>query len=312
MKKIIVIFSIVVIASIKLIHVNAFENRIIYRINNEIITSYDIKKEFNYIKILNPKILNLDKKRIFEISENSIIKEKIKKIELQKYFKKLDINDNYFEEILKNNYLRIGLDSEIEFEKYLAESKLTIEDFRKKISIEALWTQLVYKKYIDKIKIDEEEIKKQTLKEINKKLISYNISEIIFNLENKEKLDDKYQIIIEEIEKNGFGSAALIHSASQSSNISGELGWVDENSINLNILNELKKIEIGNYTKPIIIPGGFLILKINDLRQIDNNLEIDEKKQIEKLKQLKIKEQLDQYSNIYYNKIKKDLKIEKI
>ena len=312
MKKVFLIFGVFILINFQLVSVKALENKIIYRINNEIITSYDIKKEFNYLKILNPKILNLDKSTIFEISENSIIKEKIKKIELQNYFKNLDIKDDYFEEILKNNYLRIGLNSEKEFKEYLAKSNLSIEDFRKKISIEALWTQLVYKKYIDQIKIDMEEIKKQTLKELNKKLISYNISEIIFNLENKEKLEDKYQFIVEEIEKNGFGSAALIHSLSQSSNISGELGWVNENTINLNILNELKKIEIGNYTRPIIIPGGFLILKINDLKQVDNNLEIDENKQIDKIRQLKIKEQLDQFSNIYFNKIKKDLEIEKI
>lgn len=312
MKKIILVLSILIFVSFKFPIANSFENRIVYRINNEIITSYDINNEFKFLKILNPKILNLDKEIIFEISKNSIIKENIKKIELQKYFKNLDINDNYFENILKDNYLRLGFDAKIQFEDYLNQSGFSINDFRKKISIEALWNQLVYQKYNERIKVNEEEIKKKISEAMNESILSYNLSEIIFNLENKEKLEDKYKFIINEIKQKGFGSAAIIYSISQSSNISGELGWVNENSINLNILNEIKKLEIGNYTQPIIIPGGFLILKLNDFKQVKNNLKVDENKQIEKIRQLKIKEQLDQFSNIYFNKIKKDLKIEKI
>lgn len=312
MKNKIFIISIYILINLKLIYANALENKIVYRIKNEIITSYDIKNEFNYLKILNPKILDLNKSTIFEISENSIIKEKIKKIELQKYFKDINIKDEYFEQILKENYIRLGLKSKIEFNNLLNQSNLTFEDFRKKISIEALWGQLIYQKYINQIKIDEKEINKKISNMINKKTTSYNLSEIIFNIANNESLEAKYQFINNEIEKKGFGTTALLHSISQSSNISGELGWVNENSINSTILDQIKKLEIGNYTKPIIIPGGFLILRLNDLKQLKNNLSIDKKKAISEMRQSIIKDQLDQFSNIYYNKIKKNLKIEKI
>ena len=78
-------------------------------------------------------------------------------------------------------------------------------------------------------------------------------------------------------------------------------------SLNQRIKDQIIKIDNGNFTKPIVIPGGFLILKINQIR--DTNIKIDIKKEIEKTVNEIKNNQLKQYSNIYFNKVKKDILI---
>ena len=70
------------------------------------------------------------------------------------------------------------------------------------------------------------------------------------------------------------------------------------------------KLNIGEYTKPQLIPGGFLILKLNDVKKNEVSVNIED--EIKKLIKIKTNQQLNQYSNIYFNKIKKNIKIEKI
>ena len=91
------------------------------------------------------------------------------------------------------------------------------------------------------------------------------------------------------------------------SNNGGEIGWVKETAINKNIKNELNKIKIGEITKPLVIPGGFLIIKVLEKRKIENELNIDD--EFKKIKQRKINQQLNQFSNMYFNKIKKNIQI---
>lgn len=308
----ILILCIIILFNLSAQNANTFENRIIYKIDNEIITSYDINNQFKYLSILNPKLLDLDEKTIFEVSEISIIKEKIKKIEINRNLKSLKTIDNdYFEKILKNYFTQLGFETKDKFESHLIQSNLKIEEFREKITIEALWSQLIYQKYKERLKIDENEIKRKILNEINKNIVTYNLSEIIFNIENNESFEGKFKFIKDKINQNGFESTAMMYSVSQSSNIGGKLGWVNENSINLKIIDEIKRLEKGNYTKPITIPGGFLILKLNDYKTIKNNSDIDIDAKVNEFKNLIIQEQLDQFSNIHYNKLKKNLKIEK-
>ena len=110
----------------------AIETKIIHNIQNEIITNVDIKNEFKYLLALNNNLKKLEKEKILVIANNSIIKEKIKKIELLKYFKKIEINTNFLEQLIKNIYTRQGLKSLEEFEIYLKDYNLTINDIKKK------------------------------------------------------------------------------------------------------------------------------------------------------------------------------------
>ena len=86
------------------------------------------------------------------------------------------------------------------------------------------------------------------------------------------------------------------------------MGWINESSMNKKIYNEISKVQIGDYTDPILIPGGFLVLAVMDKKKIQN--EIDVKKELNARIISLQNEQLNQYSNIYFKKIKKDILID--
>ena len=245
------------------INADAIENKIIFKINNEIITSYDIIKEIKYLKILNPNIQNLDDATILKIAKNSIIREKIKKIEIDKNNQNAKLNEKYLDKLLENIYLKINFKSINEFEEYLTTNNLNIELIKNKISIEALWNELIYSVFSSKIKINKENLKKDILLNKNKTVKSYDLLEIVFEVSEKNELKTKYKNIKNDIDTKGFANAALIHSVSDTGKIGGELGWVEQKSLSKKIKKEIDFLNDGDYSKPIIIPGGALILKLN-------------------------------------------------
>ena len=292
------------------INANAIENKILFKVNNEIITSLDIDNEITYLKILNPSIKDLDKKVISGIGINSIIREKIKKIEIKKNTKNLDINKEYLNKLLENIYLKINLESIEEFENYLLINNLNIQFINEKISIEALWNDLIFKKFSSKLKINKENLKKEIMTSKNKIAKSFDLLEILFDISTINELDNKYQIIKKDIDTKGFSNAASIHSISDTSKIGGKLGWIDENAINKKIKKEINLLNDGDYSKPIIIPGGALILKLNETKETKIQLNLDE--ELKKIIKVERNRQLNQFSKLYYNKIKKNIIIDEL
>ena len=165
-----------------------------------------------------------------------------------------------------------------------------------------MWNDLIVSKFLKDIKIDKEEIKKDIIK--NNKQKEFLLSEIVFNIKDKEKIDKKFDSISRTINEKNFNNAALIYSISETANMGGKLGWVKENSINQKIKKELLKISIGQHTQPIVVPGGFLILKIDNIRMI--NVDKNVSNEVELVVKQKISSQLNQQSNKYFKKIKKD------
>ena len=285
----------------------ALENKILIKINNEIVTTVDISNEISYLKAFNKNIKELDKQKIIGIAKNSVIRDKIKKIEILKFTEKLSIDEKYLNMMIERTYLKIGFNNINEFKKHLKNNDVDIKMVERKLTLDAYWNQIIYEKYKNKIKIDREKIINE-LK--NKKNKFYNISEIIFNVERSDKLKKKYNLILESIEKVGFENTALIYGISESSENGGNLGWVNQGALSSKIENELSTLNKGGLTKPITIPGGFLILKINDIKE--EQVEIDIDKELDKVVDIKINEQLNQFSNIYINKIKKDIIINEL
>ena len=304
------LFLICILIFPHLTNLNAIENKIEFKIDNEIITTIDIIKELNFLAALNPEILKLDKDKIFEVSKNSIIKEKIKMIEILKFTQKIELEDKYLKKLIKNSYMKINLGSEDEFLKHLSKYNLELNDFKKKITVEALWNQIIFSKFNSKVNIDIEKIKNEIINDKNNKITKFNLSEIIFNIEENQNLNVKFDQIKNDISVNGFENAAMIHSISETANIGGKLGWINKNSINQKLNKKIADLNVGEFTKPMVIPGGFLIVKLNELKEVDRDMNID--KEIKKQIKIKTDQQLNQFSNIYYNKIKKDIKIEKL
>jgi len=285
----------------------AIENKIILKVENHIITSLDIFEEIKNLKFFNKNLNQIKNEEIYQIALQSILNQKIKEIEISKKFDEIKLDDeNYLNFLIESKYKSLGYETLTEFKKELTNKKINFNNFEEKIKIDILWSQIIYSKYYSKIKINEKELRKEIL---SKKNISnsYELSEIVFNIENIDEVNSKYQLIKEDIQKLGFDNAALKHSISTTASSGGNLGWIDEKQINSRLRNELNNTQVGNITKPIRIPGGFIILKKNDVKKTEVNLNIEQ--ELKKLIDYNQETQLRNYSNVYFNKIKKDLKI---
>ena len=278
------------------------ENKILLKIDREIITTVDIANEIGYLQALNKNINNLDQNTLISIAKNNLIKDKIKQIELLKNLNKLEIKPDHLKFLIKNIYLKIGLANLEEFKIYLKNYGLKIEMVEEKILIDANWKQFIYVRYKNQIKID----KKKIAQEIkNRKSKIYKLSEILFTLKGNDKLEIKYNLLNKSISEKGFENTALIYSVSDSSRKGGDLGWVNSNAISPKILKKLSLLDVNDHTDPIIVPGGFLILKIQDYKEEEIKYNID--KEIEKVVNGKVNEQLNVFSNLHINKLKKDI-----
>ena len=276
--------------------------QIIMKINNQIVTSYDIEKESNYLLALNPKLNEINKNDLFKLAKKSMIKEMIRKSEILKY-KEIDSDNPRNKNILRNIMLNLDFSNQLQFENYLNDFDISIDDLKKKIGIENEWKNLVYSKYSTSIKIDKENLINQ-IERLSKEefSIEYNLSEIVFIKNQNISLKDQSKKILESIEINGFENTANLYSISDSSKVGGKIGWVKKNNLSLEISRELENLEINSYSDPIKIDNNYLILKINDIKE--TAVKIDKQKELDKMIMIETSKQLDKFSNIFYNKIK--------
>jgi peptidyl-prolyl cis-trans isomerase SurA len=304
-KKIILIFF---YSLIFFSNATAIENKILFKVNNEIITSIDILTELKYLGTINNDLNKMPKKQAFEIAKKSLIREKIKEIELKKIFKEIIIEDKFLNNLLVNHFESVEIKSIYDFEKYFLLLDISPNLIKKKISIEVMWNQFIFNKFNQNVKINKEIIKNELL--TKDKQNEYLLSEIFFTINENEILDKKTNLLEKEINDKGFSQTALIYSVSNTANKGGKLGWVKETIMSPKIKKIIKQIKINNYTKPIVLPGGFLILKIEDIRETDNDFDLNS--EIDKIVRKKTNEQLNQFSNIYFNKIKKNIIINEL
>ena len=302
------IFLLIILTCLFFNKSNSIETKIIHKIQNEIITNVDIKNEFKYLVALNNTLKELNKDKILNISSQSIIREKIKKIEVSKKFEKMTINEEYANFQLKSMYSRLGMKSLDEFELYLKDYDLVLSVVKKKITIDALWNQLIIEKYENQIVINKKKIKEEISKNTNVQLKEYLLSEIIFDIKNKDEIKKKYQKIIKSIDEIGFENSASIYSFSDTAKVGGDIGWINENSLNSKINKKIKNLKIGEISKPIILPNGILILKIIDMK--NTKIKIDMDTELKKAISYERNRQLSQFSKIYYNKVKKNLEFD--
>ncbi len=281
--------------------------KILMKIDNQIITNYDLEKEANYLLALNPSLKEIEKEKLMTISKRSLIKEKIRKNEILKY-KTLSKENAQTEAVLNNLILNLDFENQDQFQEYLKNFNLSINDLKEKIEIENEWKSLVYAKYFNSVKIDKSALKIKIEKMNEKKfLVEYNLSEILFTKKKNFLIEDQIEEIKESIDKVGFENTANLFSISDSSKVGGKIGWVRENNLSKEIIKNLKKLEENSYSKPIRLGNNFLILKINEIKQVP--IEIDKKKELDKIVMIETTKQLDRFSNIFYDKIKLNSKI---
>jgi len=281
------------------------ENKIIikFQIENEILTNIDLLNEERYLLALNNSLQNIPKNQLREISEDSLIREKIKKIELSKYYD-FSRESKYADQLLKDFYKRLNFNNENQLKLYLEKYNLDLENIKEKLKIESLWNELIYKKFNDQVNINEDRLKKKLMSQKNI-INEYSLSEILFEIKNNEKLDSKYELILQNIIDSGFKNAANIFSISNSSKFGGNLGWVNETQLNESLLEQINLLKINQLTKPMQVTNGYLIIKLNDKRE--KKLKIDFNETLKKMIVEEKNRQLNQFSLIYFNKIKQNI-----
>ena len=272
------------------------------KIDNEIITSHDIEQEINYLKALNPGLNQINKDELLIVAKRSIIKEFIKRKEIEKY-KKLNLENPQINNVLSNLIQNLNLQNENELENYLNNFNFSLEELKRKIEIENEWKNLIYSKYIKIVNINRKELIDKIERSSNEKfLIEYNLSEIVFSNITDDSLDKFFEDMQKSIKENGFENTANLYSISESSKIGGKIGWVKKNSLSDIIIESLKDLNVQDYSSPLKINNNYFIFKINDIRKIE--IEIDKKKELDRMIFVETSKQLEKFSNIFYNKIK--------
>lgn len=306
MKKIFISFFFFTIFFWDLNYLKSKEVRILSKIGNQIITNIDIENEYKYLISLNKEYQKLGKEKIFNFAKSSLLREKIKEIELKKYFD-LGVQDSFLNSKIVELYKKLGFSNLEDFQKYLDQFDLRIEDIARKIEIELKWNKLVYDKYKDKLVINEKVLKKKIIDE-SKNRNTFNLSELIFSYKTEQENKKKMTEITKSIKEIGFENTVLIFSEAESRKTSGNLGWVNELGLSKKILEKLKNIDVSEITEPIQLQNAILILKLNDKKKIQMS-SINVEEELRELIKFETNKQLNIFSTIYFKKIKNKLNI---
>ena len=271
------------------------------KVNNKIITNIDIKNEKNYLLALNPNLRNLPDENINRYAIDSAINEKVKKLEIERLYE-IEVNNNIINKIIKDLYSEIGISNLEEFKKYLTKYNINLDVVEKKIAIEVSWNDYIVQKYNNAVLVDEDKIRNK-IKNLSKKNYVENLllSEIIFTLNENEDFDIKFEKIKDSIKNIGFEETAKIYSVSESKKSGGKIGWVYKSQLSNKISDQINKIELGEFTNPITVPGGFILIKLNDKK--NQLMEINEEEQFKKALNFEKNRQLTMYSTLHYKRV---------
>ena len=297
-----------------IIGANSNEIKIVYKINDNIITNHDIKEEINYLISLNQNLEQLNNEQLSYNAQQSLIREKIKKDEIDKFYEvnySEAINSQKMEMLIENFRQNIGFNSNEEFRIYLKNKNIKFDELKKKFVIEQLWNTLIIDKYRNFVNVDSNKINDK-LDEIiknNSEILSFNLSEIIFFEKDKDAIEKKYNEIISSIKSIGFNDTAVIYSLSESAKLGGGIGWVNQNQISKKIFLAIKDLKIGEFSEPIITAGGIILLNVNAKKNVDT--EIDKEEEMKRLITFEQNRILNEYSMIYYKEIENKAYVEK-
>lgn len=279
---------------------------IIAKIDNELITSYDVKNKIITTLVLSKKELNQENiNSLKKIALENLIINRLKKIELNKY----DIKSN---DRQINAYLNSISSNDIpSLEKSFEINGLDFKAYKNELDIEFKWRNLIFNKYSNKINIDPDDLIQQLPKKIEQQesSIEFNLSEIEILSSDPNLEKEIIPQILEEIKQTGFENAVLKFSIASSSSNQGNLGWINSNSLSEDLLEIIEKLEVGEVTKPIKKNDKIIFFKLIDKKIISAS-----SKDIENLKKELIEQKKNElfrlYSSSFLSKLRNSKLIE--
>ena len=275
-----------------------------YKIGDQIITNFDIENEIKNLIFFRPNLKKLSEDELNKIAKNTLIREIIKNTEIKKAFN--NINSVDLEKKVKQRLFAYKkVKNEDELIQILKKDNINYKEIVEKVKYETLWNELIFQKFNKSVKIDKDYLSKQLKAKIYKnRKFEYNLSEILFEVDNNENVIKKNDEILNSIKKYGFKASASKYSISNSASIGGNIGWVKETVLSDKIVNKLDKLNIDGITKPIKYPNGFLILMINDKKEIKKEINFDE--ELNEFIKFEKNKQLNQFSQLYYKRLKQN------
>lgn len=261
-KKILIVFLLYILIPQSFL-IAKINNKIVIKVENQIITSYEIKNKILTALILADSEINQENiNKLKKQAADSLIQLKLKKIELKKYGVKK--NDEHVKDYL-NSISSNNIES---LKNKLLNNNLDYKLFLDEVETQTMWQQFIYKFYSKKIMVDENVIEQELTEYIsnNSKIKEYLISEIEILIDEDDKDNKKISDIEQQIKNQGFEKTALKFSISSSATNRGNLGWIEEKSLSDKIRSTVKKIDVGNVSGPIKGQNTILFLKVKDVR----------------------------------------------
>ena len=274
--------------------------KIVVKIENELITNFDVKnKIITKLALADKEITQENINYLKKVSLEELTQNRLKKIELSKYNFKTDNNqiDSYLNSISSNNISNL--------KNLFKKNKINFQIFVDEVDIELKWRNLIYQKYSNKIEINPDDIDQEIQETIKnqKKITDYSLSEIEILSNDINSDNSKILEIQNEILNSGFESAVIKFSIASTASDSGRLGWINSNSLSNDFLKILNNMQIGETSKPIKKNDKIIFLKLNDKR-ISSYSDINLKKLKENLINQKKNELFNLYSSSYLSKLR--------
>jgi len=273
-------------------------NAIIVKVGNSLITSIDIQNEIITNLVINKQEItqeNINNNKNYAIK--NLVNKSIKRNEINKYeIKDYNKNDlqNYIKNVAKNFNTNLnGL------KKIFIKHGINYDSFIEKHEIELLWNTLIFSIYRNQININIIEVENEVKKILNTEKIEYNLSEI--EIPNSENNKDKLNSILELIKKEGFEVVAKKFSKAPSAEKGGLIGWISNEVLSKEYLEQIKKLNINEISLPIIKGNSVLLLKINDIKKKKNEIDLDKIK--EKISLQKKEEKLNLFSRSHFSNL---------
>jgi len=267
------------------------ENKIIVKVGNEVITSFEIKNKILRTLILNNS--NINQENIDKLKEqvlDNLVNIKLKENELKKTNVEIDTNriNEYLSKISSNDIAKL--------KNLFIQNNVSFELFIDELKTEFKWQKFIYQKYSKKIEINENSLNDEieTLLKDQLEVKEVNLSEI--QLLNNQNINNKefIQNIFDEIKQNGFENTALKFSVSSSSSEKGSLGWINIKTLSKSIYDLVSNMSPGDISEPIIQSNNILLIKLNKERKVSRtDLDKDE------MKKRLIKQKENELFNLY-------------
>ena len=279
------------------------KNKVIAKIDNEIISAYELKNKIKTILILSNQEINQQNiDRTKNLALKTLINYKLKVIEVKKY--NIPTDSQAVNNHLKNFYFKFNTDLN-GFKNIFKINNIDFDLYLKEIENEFAWQNLVFKLYSNKIEINDKDIDSQLNEVIKnqKDVTEYQLGEIEILLDESLNINEQIKEIKTQIKNIGFENTAIKFSTSSSAIEGGNIGWINSNAISSKVLNLINNLKIGEVSDPFLQPKTITFFKLLNKKAV-----IIDKDNIKRLRETIIlnnkNKMLGMYSNNHLSKIK--------